>query len=106
METKNNKSSGLPPDTAAQKINKFIEKFAVWIVTILISIGGTMYTKMDNKIEVLEDRVSHLYQDKVSRAELREEMALLRNSQALMKDDIIQRLELIMRMLPSRNTNP
>ena len=102
MENKNNTTQ----DSATQKINRFIEKFAVWIVTILISIGGTMYTKMDNKIEVLEERVAILFQSKVSREELREEMALLRNSQALMKDDIIQRLELIMRMLPSRNTAP
>lgn len=102
MENKNNTAQ----DSATQKINRFIEKFAVWIVTILISIGGTMYTKMDNKIEVLEERVAILFQSKVSREELREEMALLRNSQALMKDDIIQRLELIMRMLPNRNTAP
>lgn len=101
MENKNNSQ-----ESTTHKINRFIEKFAVWIVTILVSIGGTMYTKMDNKIEVLEDRVAVLYQDKVSRGELREEMTLLRNSQALMKDDIIQRLELIMRMLPSRNTTP
>lgn len=95
-----------PQESTTHKINKFIEKFAVWIVTILVSIGGTMYTKIDNKIEMLEDRVAHLYQDKVSRAELREEMALLRHNQTLMKDDIIQRLELIMRMLPSRTPSP
>lgn len=101
MENKNNSQ-----ESTTHKINRFIEKFAVWIVTILVSIGGTMYTKMDNKIEVLEDRVAVLFQSKVSREELREEMTLLRNSQALMKDDIIQRLELIMRMLPNRNTTP
>lgn len=101
MENKNNSQ-----ESTTHKINRFIEKFAVWIVTILVSIGGTMYTKMDNKIEALEDRVAVLFQSKVSREELREEMALLRNSQSQMKDDIIQRLELIMRMLPSRNTTP
>lgn len=104
MENKTNCST--PQDSTSQKINKFVEKFAVWIVTILVSIGGAMYTKMDNKIDGLEDKVAVLFQDKVSRAELREEMTLLRNSQALMKDDIIQRLELIMRMLPSRSTAP
>lgn len=102
MENKTNNSH----DTASTKINRFIEKFAVWIITILVSAGGSLYTKMDNKIDVLEDRVAVLFQSKVSREELREEMALLRNSQSQMKDDIIQRLELIMRMLPSRNTTP
>lgn len=85
----------------AQRINKFIEKFSVWIVSILISIGGYMYTKIDDKLETLEERVAYLYQDKVSRQELKEEMSLLRNSQNQMKDDIVQRLELILRMLPA-----
>lgn len=94
----NNKCSN---DTStSQRINKWVEKFAVYIVGVLISIGGFFYTKMDNKVEVLQERVSHLYQDKVSRQELRDEMGLLRSSQNQMKDDIIQRLELILRMLP------
>lgn len=86
--------------STSQRINKWVEKFAVYIVGVLISIGGFFYTKMDNKVEVLQERVSHLYQDKVSRQELRDEMGLLRSSQNQMKDDIIQRLELILRMLP------
>lgn len=90
-------------DTAHQKINKWVEKFAVYIAMALVSVGSFLYTKIDDKIELLEERVAVLYQDKVSRTELREEMGLLRSSQAQMKDDIIQRLELIMRMLPPKN---
>lgn len=99
MQAKDNCSQ----ETAHQKINRWIEKFAVYIAMVLVSIGSFMYTKMDDKIEMLEDRVAVLYQNKVSRTELREEMALIRTSQAQMKDDIIQRLELIIRMLPPKN---
>lgn len=101
----------------ASKINKWVEKFAVWLVGILVSIGGFMYTQMDSRVDKIEERVSYLYQDKVSRQELREEVGQLKvqidrfgKDQAerteLMKNEILGRIDLILRFTPvGRNIN-
>ena len=85
-------------NSTSARMNKWVEKFSVWIVGILVSIGGFLWTNMDTRINSLEDKVSFLYQDKVSRAELKEEMKLLRAQSEQNKNDILARLELIIKL--------
>lgn len=100
-----NQSTG---ETASKRINRYLEKFAVWIVGIVIALGSWAWNGMDARVTKVEDRVAFLYQDKVSRQELKDEMALIRQSmdkgnlelisrQDQMKQDIISRLELIIK---------
>lgn len=85
-------------NTTSARMNKWVEKFSVWIVGILVSVGGFMWSSMDTRMNTLEDKVSFLYQDKVSRAELKEEMTLLRVQSEQNKNDILARLELIIKL--------
>lgn len=101
-------------ETATAKLNRWTEKFLFWILSAVLTIGGTVYNKMDTRILTLEEKVNYLNQDKVSRQELKEEMSLLRaqiergsrdavEQQAAMKKEIIERLDLIMRLYPPTN---
>jgi len=94
--------------TATQRLNKYLEKFAVWVVGIVISLGGFVWNKMDTQVNHLEEKVAILFQDKVSRSELKEEMALIRqhidrnnvemlSRQEQTRSDILSRLELILK---------
>lgn len=79
--------------TADEKISKIINKVAVGAITIIFTISGIMYSDAKQRITMLEERVSFLYQDKVSRAEFREEMSQLRLQNDANKSDIISRQE-------------
>ena len=84
-------------------MNKFLEKTGIWLAGIAVSVAGYFWTGVTNRIQVVEDRVSHLYQDKVSRQELKEEMAIIRSQNEQNKQDIISRLELILKMYAKDN---
>lgn len=96
-------------ESATSKLNRWTEKFLFYIVGAVLSIGGAVYNKVDNRVQTLEEKVSYLNQDKVSRQELKEEMSLIRiqidrgnrdtaERQDKMERGIIERLELIMRL--------
>ena len=95
-------------ETATHRINRYVEKFAIWIVGIVISISVAVWNKAEARIDILEERVAFLYQDKVSRQELKDEMSLLRQQidrsnaevargQEQLRSDILSRLELILK---------
>lgn len=95
-------------DTASKRINRYVEKFAVWILGFVIALGVGVWNRMEAKVGTLEDRVAVLFQDKVSRQELKDEMSLVRQQidrsnielisrQEQMKGDILSRLELILK---------
>lgn len=97
--------------TATFRINKFIEKFAVYIVGAVISVSGWVWNQQNSRVDKLEQQVSFLTQDKVSRIELKDEIALMRNQieltksdiitrQESMKGDILSRLDYILRVYP------
>ena len=101
--------------TATQRLNKYIEKMLVWIVGIVISLGGFVWNKMDTQVDHLEEKVAILFQDKVSRSELKEEMALIRqhidrnnvemlSRQEQTRSDILSRLELILKFTGNPNS--
>lgn len=98
------------------KINKWVEKFAIWLVGILISVGSFLYTQMDTRIDKVEERVAYLSQDKVYCQELREEVTQIRvlidrmsqeqmRMTESMKSEILDRLELILRFSPMTRSN-
>lgn len=68
-------------------------KVLAGLLAVIFSVGGIMYNDSKQRITTLEDKVSFLYQDKVSRAEFREEMAQLRIQNDANKSDIIARQE-------------
>ncbi|MCK9530388.1 MAG: hypothetical protein M0R77_07480 [Gammaproteobacteria bacterium] len=101
--------SNVSANSVNSRINKFVEKFAVWIIGALFSLGVAGWNKMDSDIDRLEERVAFLYQDKVSRQELKDEMFLLRTQierdnqdmrrgQEQLRGDILSRLELILKL--------
>lgn len=107
MESKSCSSSGAQ-SSANSRINKFVEKFAVYIIGVLFSISLIGWNKMDADIDRLEERVATLFQEKVSRQELKDEMFLVRNQierdNQQLRTDILSRLELILKLgAPSLN---
>lgn len=107
-------SKGEP--TLTKKINGLIERFSWFIVTIIITILGGLYTTTIERISNTEEKVSFLMQDKVSRAELREVATDLRiqsdknkseilQQQSDMKGDILARLDLILKIYPPTSPN-
>jgi hypothetical protein len=98
---------------ATKRINRFVEKFAWWIIGVVVMILGGLYNAAMDRISVTEEKVAFLYQDKVSRAELREVADGLRiqsdsnkkeilSQQEGLKQDILSRLDLILRVYPPK----
>lgn len=76
-----------------KKFNAIAGKIIAVGLSVLLTVGGVMYSDMKARLNVLEERVSFLYQDKVSRAEFREEMNQLRTQNEANKTDILSRQE-------------
>lgn len=76
-----------------KKFNSIYGKIIAVAVSLALSIGGFMYNDLKSRTAVLEEKVSFLYQDKVSRAEFREEMNQLRMQNDANKADILSRQE-------------
>lgn len=99
MENKTCPTNGV---SANSRINKFVEKFSVYIIGVLLSLGIAGWNKIDTDIDKINDRVSFLYQDKISRQELKDEMFLVRSQierdNQQLRTDILSRLELILKL--------
>lgn len=81
------------PENKESKLDSIIFKISAGAIALLISIASVQYVDMKQRTTILEDRVSFLYQDKVSRAEFREEMNQLRQQNDANKSDIVARIE-------------
>jgi hypothetical protein len=81
-------------DKVGDRLNTFIEKMAVWFLAAIVSMTVFMYQETRTKVENLEKNVSTLQQEKVSKAELREELDRLRTQNEANKSDIIARIDL------------
>lgn len=79
--------------TVDERLFGISSKILAGLLTIIFTVGGIMYTDSKQRITTLEDKVSFLYQDKVSRAEFREEMSQIRIQNDANKSDIIARQE-------------
>lgn len=79
---------------ANSRINQYWEKFGIWACTAMVGFGLLVFQDQRAQIEKLEERVNFLYQDKVSKAELKEEINRILIAQEASKSDIIARMEL------------
>lgn len=104
MEPTQTENKASPPQES--KLSKIIQTVAAYAIAGIIIIFWNTGAESKDRIKVLEERVSFLYQDKVSRAEFREEMTQVRlqiegtktdivTRQDSMKSDILGRLDLI-----------
>lgn len=86
-------------------------KMIAFTVAGMLTLSGMIYTDMKAKVDVLDERVNILFQEKVSRKEFKEEMSILHSRmegsnrdlmsrQDEMKADILARLDLIIRSSP------
>lgn len=88
-------------------LNNIYTKILAFAVTAILTLTGMLYKDTRDKIDMLEGRVAVLFQDKVSRAEFKEELNQLRlqnesnkidiiNRQESVKNDILARIDFIM----------
>lgn len=84
-------------EKANDKINRWTERLIALLITIIICVVSTMYYEQRRRIETLETNVSFLYQDKVSKADLREEIERIRIQNDANKSDIISRIDFLIR---------
>lgn len=95
---------------ANERINILVSRWSGKVitvaVTIIISIMSMLYTDMKTRVGSLEERTTFILQDKVSRAEFKDEMTQMRlqiegiktdiiTRQQSMKKDILDRLDLM-----------
>lgn len=81
-------------EPANTRLNNYIERFGVWACSIIMGFGLMTYQDLKAQTDKLEEKVNFLYQDKVSKAELREEINRIVKAQEAAKTDIIARMEL------------
>lgn len=82
---------------ANERINGYWEAWGKWVAIALLSICLWIFqdvrSDMKADIQRLDDRVAFMQHDKVSRAELREEVQRILKAQEDSKRDILERLE-------------
>lgn len=106
-------SQALSEHTFTKKVNTFLSKFSYWIVGLVIAIGASVYNQSVERLESVERQVQILFQEKVSKEELKEvsekmsrEVFNLKTDftrqQNEMKTDILGRLDYMLRLFPSQ----
>lgn len=98
MPHNNNQSGKVSPNTSfglliEEKLGKVWMRVISFLVAALVGLGGHLYSTMNTRISVLEDKVVHLQQDKVSRAEFKEEMTQLRTENTNNMQNILTRID-------------
>ena len=88
-ETNNNKATNV----FNEMLNKISGKIIATVASVLIGIAGMLYSDMNTRIKTSEDRISQLYQEKLSKEEFKSEMKEFRNSISADKADPIARIE-------------
>lgn len=81
-------------EPANSRINKYWEKFGIWACTAMLGFGLLVFQDQRAQVAKLEEKVNFLYQDKVSKAELKEEINRLSQEYQAGKSDIIARMEI------------
>jgi hypothetical protein len=80
-------------ESKPDRLQRIITIIAGYAIAIILVVSWYNYTDTKDRIRGIEERVSFLYQDKVSRAEFREEMTQMRLQVEATKTDIIARQE-------------
>jgi hypothetical protein len=76
-------------ESKPDRLQRIITIIAGYAIAIILAVSWYNYTDTKDRIRGIEERVSFLYQDKVSRAEFREEMTQMRLQIEATKTDII-----------------
>lgn len=93
MEDLGDKLQRREPRKQAGWIASGYTKVVAVAMSLVFSFVGMLYSDMKTRISVLEDRVSFLYQDKLSRSEFKEEFKGLREEIAASRADSAARLD-------------
>lgn len=96
-----------PPQTseANSRINGYFERVAIWACSAMIGFGLLVFQDHRAQLVKMEEKVQHLYVDKVSRQELKEEINRVVQSQEATKSDILARLDLFFEAIKSSRQN-
>lgn len=73
------------------RLQKIIMTVAGYAIAVIMGVAWFNYTDTKDRLKDIESKVSFLYQDKVSRAEFREEMTQVRLQIEATKSDIVAR---------------
>lgn len=76
-----------------ERLGKVWVKVISFLVAALVGLGGHLYSTMLTRVDILEDKVVFLQQDKVSRAEFKEEMTQLRSENTNNMQNILTRID-------------
>lgn len=76
------------------RFNAFIGKGLTILLAIVVAVAGMAYKDIITRQSQIEDKVSFLYQDKVSRAEFREEMTQLRVQNDATKSEMLAQMRI------------
>lgn len=99
-----------------EKFEKVSGKVISVGVSVFIGIMGMLYSDMKNRVDVIEGRIAHLYQEKISREEVRQQFVEIKKEMAdgraeqirlmnSMRQDMIDRLDIILRYNHTRGSD-
>lgn len=74
-------------------LSSYWERFAIWIVGLLIAMGAWLFVDQKGRIDSIETKVQALQIDKVSRQELKDMEDRMGKRMDGMKGDIIDRID-------------
>jgi len=80
---------------ADRRINGYFERFAIWSGGLLIALLLLAYQDQRQQVARLEERVSFLYLDKVSKGDLKDTEARIMTRIEGMQSDILARMDLL-----------
>ncbi|MNQ43064.1 hypothetical protein D3C85_801310 [compost metagenome] len=81
-------------ENANTRLNDLFQRFGIWACSAMMAFGILVFQDHRAQLGKLEEKVNHLYIDKVSRAELKEEVNRILVAQEASKADILSRLEI------------
>jgi hypothetical protein len=81
--------------SANSRINQVWEKFAIWACSAIIALLVIGYQDQKSKVDKLEEKVQILYQEKVSKNELKDVEQRLMTRIEAGNADILARIDLI-----------
>ncbi len=88
---------------ANSRMNNYIERIAIGLLTVVISFMTMLYNGQQERIKDLENKVVVLQTTKVDRGDLKEFKEEINASISAMKSDLIARLDLYFGSIKNQN---
>ena len=86
--------TGVSEPSANSRINAVWEKFAIWACSAIIALLVIGYQDQKSKVDKMEERIQFIYNDKVSKNELKDVEARIMNRIEAGNADILARIDL------------